>query len=220
VLRKLEGFSDYADPALLHRRDNGLVYLNQVDLLALVKELGKPYFRMLFVRNPYDRLLSAYLNKLGGVTKKGEIAPLYRPVLRQMKQYLQREGISTIKNTLNITFEEFVEFIFRNGVAQLDQHFWLQSDIACLDIIDYDYIGRFEQLESDANEALSKLGVKEPFPSAGETQVMQTRASEKMKQYYRAENLYEKVYEVYRPDFDLLGYDPGDHPPLAGTECE
>ena len=64
VMRYLEGYEDYLDSRKAHdRKLGGLTYLSQCeDRDRILADTNIPKFS--FVRNPYTRILSAYLNKV------------------------------------------------------------------------------------------------------------------------------------------------------------
>lgn len=67
----------------------------------------KSYFKFTFVRNPYSRLLSGYLNKF--VAKKNKLPFFAEDVIRDIYNY-KNEKVDLDKS---ITFEEFVKYLIR-----------------------------------------------------------------------------------------------------------
>ncbi|HET8654386.1 MAG TPA: sulfotransferase family 2 domain-containing protein [Longimicrobiaceae bacterium] len=141
-------------------------------------------FKFCFVRNPWDRLASAffYLSN-GGMNRT--LTPWIR------KNILKYES-----------FSDFIRSGLRTSEVLSDQHFRPQSQFIC----DPDgrprvnFIGRFETIESDYTTIASRLGVDRSLP--------QTNCSGKRD--FRA--LYDDdtraiVEEVYRRDIELFGYE-------------
>ena len=95
----------------------------------------KTYFKFLFVREPFERLLSAYLNKFysgdpvfhDGFGK--QIIKLYRPGGKPEDK--------------NITFDEFLNYVLHIGNGYWNEH-WQTYDKLCHPCwVHYDFIGRF-----------------------------------------------------------------------------
>lgn len=103
------------------------------------------YYKFTFVRNPYDRLVSAWVKTYKHVVK-GE-----NPWL----QHIDHTDKKTFKKIKGI-FDQFVReqlpelsISFEHYKPQVD---WLDKSI--------DYIGRYEQLENDLNIVCEAVGIK------------------------------------------------------------
>ncbi|MFX7776439.1 sulfotransferase family 2 domain-containing protein, partial [Acinetobacter baumannii] len=86
-----------------------------------------------FVRNPFTRVLSGFLDKI-------------RRNQPQKAQILRMSGRSGHDLSVEISFSEFIDAICAMPDSMLDVHWALQSQVIFLDSINYDFIGRFEQL--------------------------------------------------------------------------
>ena len=73
ALRRLQGFANYQDVEIAHDRErSGLRFLDPLDSKD-IKILESPRIKKIaFVRNPYSRVLSAYLNKIDRFNKGSE----------------------------------------------------------------------------------------------------------------------------------------------------
>jgi hypothetical protein len=145
-------------------------------------------FKFVFVRNPYTRLLSAYLDK----------------VVR--RKYFAADGkypnTHFSKMTTPPSFQEFCNYLTEDGLYQ-NAHWAPQKDLLLLPLEKFDFIGKFESLENDIQYLLNRLG-GDPYhidragpPSTG--------ADGLLGQYYSPE-LYELISELYQEDFNLFGY--------------
>lgn len=129
-------------------------------------------FTFAFVRNPFDRLVSSH-------------------------NYLTR-GFGNLRDQkygkgLSVNFSEFV----RNGIDLDWLHFrpmtyWLDTDI--------DYIGKFENLDSDFSDIAKIIGSNATLGHAN-------KAPHKPFAEYYDDETREIVREVYRQDFEILGYE-------------
>lgn len=93
----------------------------------------KDHFKFAFVRNPWDRVVSAYHNKI--LTKN------YPP----FKQCYDKD------------FAYFVEFIRKSNVESGDPHIQLQTRL--IPVKQLDFLGRYETFEEDLTTVLYTIGL-------------------------------------------------------------
>ncbi|WP_340106368.1 sulfotransferase family 2 domain-containing protein [Rhodohalobacter sp. 8-1] len=144
----------------------------------------RTYFTFTFVRNPYSRVLSAYLFlKKGGFYEKDK-----KWAEKHLSQYS--------------SFGQFVEEWLNEETIHTYNHFVPQHSFVCdIDLVpDVDFIGRFEKLEEDFQYIAGRLRLDVKLP------VLNKTGSRRWEDYYTPE-LAEKVREVYREDFEVFGYD-------------
>jgi len=158
----------------------------------------KTYFKFVFVREPIQRMLSAYKDKFllhERYTKdmREEIVKALRP-----KNY-KPEG----KNF--VSFPEFLQYFSDNKTR--NQH-WRQYEKICHPcVVDYDFIGHMETLEEDATLLLRMMGIDDRT-SYPPIQKQRTSSSEVLKYYSQVPTQYiERIAELYRSDFDMFGYE-------------
>jgi hypothetical protein len=141
-------------------------------------EYYKDYFKFAFVRNPYDRLVSGWYNK---VVKKEVIK------LKKAK----RENL--------LDFNAFVEYLTTWDLKTCDIHFRLQSLL--IDMNEVDYIGRMESFEEDLRQVFHILGLQvKKIPHSNKSNNRQD-----YKSYYNKVTQ-QKVEQMYRKDLQLFGY--------------
>lgn len=106
------------------------------------------HFCFSFVRNPFDRLVSAYNNKL--------------LELEEVPGRMQSMGLEH-----SMHFRDFLEIIVSTNNDKIDLHLLPQSEILCLEKqIIPNFIGRFETMEEDWN-ALQQQLKRERLPMLG-----------------------------------------------------
>jgi hypothetical protein len=147
-------------------------------------------FKFTFVRNPYARVLSAYLDK---IAKDGE------PARRRKMRRTSSDGVPS--------FEDFVRWLDRDGLHE-DMHWAPQSSILVIPVEEFDFIGKVEKLNGDFLKVAKRLGrVRDPNENEVQTFAPHsTGADDKMSGYYNAE-LKGVVARLYREDFERFGYD-------------
>lgn len=161
-------------------------YLNRPDV-----------FCFCFVRNPYTRLLSGYLDKVVGSK------PQKNNILKQLgnEQDTDRE----------IDFPTFVRAVCAMPPSQQDAHWRVQYYQTAQTGIPFDFVGRFERLEHDLREVADRLGVsgfidEHLFGRATTTSRHHaTGADQRIRDFYTPE-LRDLVAEAFRIDFQHFGY--------------
>jgi len=93
----------------------------------------KGYFKFAFVRNPWDRVVSAYSKALG------EHCPLYRECYGK-------------------GFDYFVDYIDRQEFSEMDRHIMPQSLL--FPVAEMDFVGRLENFSEDLNYVLDRIGIQ------------------------------------------------------------
>ena len=172
------------------------------------------HFKFLFVREPFHRLLSAYLDKFFGNNR------LYTNGFRQMivKTYRPEdvEEVSTESN--NVTFTEFLRFIVTSSNFYARDDHWRQYEHLCFPcFFKFDFIGHFETLADDINYVLKKAGFNKnvTFPPFHSSRVSSTFLT-----YYSQvpQEIIFRLGEAFRNDFEMFGYPfPGPLKSLLGN---
>jgi len=200
------------DPFLLEDKDKDkervhTMPFNKITLRENANRLPI-YYTFLFVRHPYDRLLSAFRNKflkpfndiyrnLHGV----KILNITRPHLKN----------PTINHTRSISFNEFVTFVIHcvdHGI-KLDVH-WERMTLLCRPCaVKYDFIGKMDTLIDDSNAVLDELGVKKTVRFTTSGNEYKVNVKDMTSGFYAQisdENIY-RIYDIYKGDFQAFGYD-------------
>jgi hypothetical protein len=197
TLREFEGIPHrgeelWDDPEVLHLRN--------FDTDEIADMLTSPdWCRFCFVRNPYDRLFSAYKSKIAD--PDGD--PWYLPAQEEIREafgYPARNG----KRVGIVSFRDFVRFL-QGGGWRYDNHWCVQAGKLKLDLIGYDFIGRFETFQRDFRDVLSNLGAPPDVVASAEKVHGQTAKICLPAAYDR--DLADAVYDLYREDFETFAYD-------------
>ena len=200
TLHEFEGLPRAEDWGMVHDQDAPRLSSFSVDQAA--EMLSSPdWLRFAFVRDPYDRMFSAWKQKIGN-TGDTQYAGL-RDQIRTANGYPSHAD----RPAPFVAFRDFVRFIVESddpGVI-LDAHWDLQTRILLNDLIAYDAIGRFETFARDFTAVLRRLDAPEHVMSmAGQVTNPTTRVP--LSAAYDRE-LAELVYGRYEPDFAAFGYD-------------
>ncbi len=136
------------------------------------------YFKFAFVRNPWDRLVSCWLNK----------------VIRKNAFEFSDSHHEKMKD-----FAAFVAWVEGQNLSEGDIHIRAQSSL--IDLNDCDFFGRMENFENDLAYVFSKLGL----PTHNRSVRNQSGQRKPYQEYYTPE-LVDQVGEIYSKDIRLFGY--------------
>lgn len=150
----------------------------------------KRFFVFSFFRNPFTRVLSAYLDKIASAPK-----PVFQWTARSMG----------LESTSEMSFENFVTFL-ENDNLDANVHWAPQVRICPFPVEELHFAGKIEQLERDLAIVMEKIFGAGSYGDILMREHNRQRASEKTASFYD-ESLIKRVGELYREDFDRLGYD-------------
>ncbi len=171
--------------------DNSGRQLNKGQFIRELEGKYRDYFKFAFVRNPWDRLVSCYLDKL----TKG------RPGMKSPPSL-------AAKVYPGMPFAEFVEIVSETPDNEANIHFKSQCSVICGRGEDKpimaDFIGRFENLREDFATVVKKIGDDrvQPLPHLMRSK---NRKSSTYREFYD-ERLRYLVYERYKDDIEKFNY--------------
>jgi hypothetical protein len=129
----LEGLTDFNSKA--SRRAMSAAH----DPAAFWRALGDPnYFRFTFVRDPYARAASAYLDKIAS---------------RRQTRFAKQLRLSS-----NASFLDFLHAVSRQRPAEMNRH-WRPQCLLISKSVNLSFLGRFETFERDFTAVKARLGV-------------------------------------------------------------
>lgn len=176
------------------------------------KKLSKNTFSFLFSRHPFERILSAYRDKLEFATE----TLLERYGGRILQKY--RKHKPSDEKYANIpTFREFVEYLVNEPISAMNRHWIPISDLCMPCHIDYDIIGRKDTMKADSEVILNKIGIEEELQV---THVSGGKGSDQtLKEYYSQLDikLLNQLYKLYELDFLLFNYTIDSYLPYVTT---
>ena len=164
-----------------------------------VTEKLQSYYKFLFVREPFERLLSAYRSKFEAENE------FYRKTFgREIIQRFRKNATQHAKNFGDdVTFLEFVKYIVFGG--NFDEH-WRPYDQLChVCSVGYNFIGHLETIEEDALFLVKEARVDNHviFKSRRRSHT----SSELLKYYSKIPVRYiQRLGHIYYKDFKVFGY--------------
>ncbi|XP_026290551.1 carbohydrate sulfotransferase 11 [Frankliniella occidentalis] len=166
----------------------------------------KTFTTFLIVRHPFERLLSAYRNKL---EQKSSSSKYFQTRIGRhiIKTYRKNPSNHSLQYGHDVTFSEFATYLgTENGPGGEYNEHWKPIHQLCAPCaIRYDIIGKYETLYDDADYLLHQLG--EPT-SAFPRYAHPSNTTATLGKYFGtlSVDLLRKMYSVYETDFRLFGY--------------
>ena len=166
------------------------------------------YFKFMFVRDPLDRLFSAYKDRFVLTHSRAyrvigpEIIKMFRPKDRKLYGKNLSKGV---------TFEEFLKYILTLKKLDTFNMHWKPYHTYCSPCgVSYDFIGKQETMIEDVQYILDEIGESNvTFPSSSHFKTSKTATKYKTKEQYLSSVSLEtlnKIFKLYDRDYDLFGY--------------
>jgi len=175
------------------------------------------YFTFMFVREPLERLVSAYRDKL----VEHDYQHLDVTIVRRYKSHEYNASVTRY----NVTFAEFVRYVLDEHAAGrvLDRHWIPQNELCRVCQLRWDFIGHHETLHKDADYVVSKL--KSRIMDVGQRGRVanitfpadsgRRKSSEFLQQMYASVPAahVKALYRLYADEYALFGF---KHPTVSG----
>ncbi|XP_003973897.1 carbohydrate sulfotransferase 14 [Takifugu rubripes] len=210
VLKVLSGALESVDVSVKMNHHNDLLFLSSLKPEEIRYRL-KHYFKFMFVREPAERLLSAYRNKFGEIQSYQK-----KYGVEIVKRY--RKGLSKDASVAgdDVTFAEFVRYLLDEDAERMNEHWMPMYNLCQPCAVNYDFIGSHEHLENDAEFVLQRVGAP-PHVHFPERQTWYKPVTTETLHYYLCslpQKLLRELLPKYILDFSLFAY------PLPNTTTE
>jgi len=158
----------------------------------LSKLNNSKYKKICFVRNPYYRVLSAYIDKFVRKTPEMRIATQSKIALA-----------AGFQPGADVSFGEFIDSIGSQKPIDMDAHWRPLTYQLMWPCIDYDFVGRMENFNEDFDKMCSFLS-NDIRPYLMLKQRSNTSRT-KLEDWY-TKKIRDSVIEIYEEDFSVFGY--------------
>ncbi|CAK8697429.1 unnamed protein product [Clavelina lepadiformis] len=175
-----------------------------------VNNNSSEYLNLIMVRNPFDRIVSAYRGKL--VPDGKGFSSYYEKLSKQIHLRFQNTQDKSNKKKRNDTasFEEFVHFLLNTSLPG-DFH-WSFFNTKCNPcLVEYGYIAKMETINEERLYLGQFLNLSEEHQKVFFARYKPDNETPKLTREYFEEiprSLAQKLYRKYQVDFDLFGYAP------------
>jgi len=143
----------------------------------------KGYFKFGFVRNPWDRVVSCYINRIVGKNTSKH---------------------SDLKECFDKDFDYFVDFIDRQDLTKANRHIRIQTSLIPLNEVDF--IGRLETFSQDLQYVFSVIGLHDKEIEKNKGIPKANASKHKHYSHYYAERTKEIIARKYKDDIEAFGY--------------
>ncbi len=186
-------------------RSIGLKYLIEFSMREILLRL-KSYTKIIVVRHPFDRLMSAYNDKF--VVKNFSMK--YQSAIGDILGHARRPKLGQ-----RISFEDFIQLVVkgRENRKFINKHWATYTDLCHPCLVKYDHIFKLETFSTDSRTALSLFlnegqnSISMPHIHVTDKRPVEEKLSSvthRFKQF--SEKLVQAVMAIYAADFKLFGY--------------
>ncbi len=159
-----------------------------------------------FVRNPYARLKSAWVDKFANGHEYGYPHSIRGKLLRNIRRFASSHQLpGSVPKTL-VPFSTFVSYIDSQQDGKRNHHWDVQHEVLMTDAIHYSHIYKMEgQFIQGVTSIFDRLGIAESWT----TQAMEkpSNESKKVNEAIFTPKLAEQAKRIYARDFQIFGYD-------------
>lgn len=182
ILNKMEDQSVRTKLSSIHKK-NKLIGINDISEDDLIKIIRGNCFTFSFVRNPVDRFISCYNDKIA----TGKI---------NITNFLKKNGINEIKH--QVSPEEFISVIEKQNPYEMNPHWRPQNINLFNSVIKMNFIGRLENFDRDMKLLSEFTGIRYEEPIIkNKSKADKIILSGRKDLILRIEKIYEKDYDVY-----------------------
>ncbi|KAL4226876.1 hypothetical protein ACF0H5_014855 [Mactra antiquata] len=217
VFLMLTGQMNVTDPLLLKSADvhssldHYLSYLDSFPA-AGIKYRFHHYKKVIFVREPLERLLSAFRNKF---LQRGNSYFKLHFGKTIIKRYRDNPSNESLNKGEDVTFTEFVQYLLDPKTIEkgYNEHWQSFYDLCHPCNIQYNYIGKYETLDRDVDELLKILKVHDKIHFPERTDMYKTSKTEDMLlNFFRIldPDTLRKIIDVYEKDYKVFGFNLPD----------
>ncbi|NWV08098.1 CHSTB sulfotransferase, partial [Ptilonorhynchus violaceus] len=210
VMMVLTGQGKYQDPLEIPAHEahvpSNLRTLSEYSVAEINYRL-RSYLKFVFVREPFERLVSAYRNKF---TLSYNTAFHKRYGTKIIRRHRQEPSDRALERGDDVRFDEFVYYLLDPRTQQeepFNEHWERVHSLCHPCIIHYDVVGKYETLAEDANYILQLVGADTSvrFPASSKT----TRTTDNMTaQFFQDISPFyqRRLFNLYKMDYLLFNY--------------
>ncbi|XP_076685245.1 carbohydrate sulfotransferase 11 isoform X2 [Andrena cerasifolii] len=174
--------------------------------LPEIERMLATYDKLIVVRHPLERLLSAYRNKLEAKHQSSKYFQA-RFGKKIVKRYRPNATEASLRNGDDVTFREFVEFVTDESSNETRNEHWKPIYELCQPcLVNYNLVSKYESLAEDATEVLERMGAESViFPAKPANR---EPTAKKLEKYYSTLTYKQlrKLADLYKLDLRLFDY--------------
>ncbi|XP_042888375.1 carbohydrate sulfotransferase 11-like [Penaeus japonicus] len=176
-----------------------------------MKKTLKKSFKFTVVRHPFERILSAFRDKLENYERDVMFRDGYYNTMygKYIVKVYRDDSDLTLANRTEPTWQEFVKYLINTPSSKFDDH-WRPVYALCSPcVIKYNVIAKMETFSEDTQFIINQLGLEDRLHVEWIHRTSDTRTSDIATAYFSQLTLrqIDQLFEKYRLDFELFGYD-------------
>jgi len=205
----------------------------------LRKQIFSESIKFIIVRHPFERLVSAFRDKLAGFSRNEHYLTMRKHIIQKYrKKTRDKSAIPTFRESIDFVLDELKKMEAGVSKIMIDGHFMPYSRRCIPCAMHYDVIIKFETLESDSQYLINQCQLgdqltvshENPAPTGARTEQGQKNKSKKVKSgkslpdktssssfqsldFFKdiPHSKIQQLYEHYRHDFEIFGYSAADY---------
>jgi len=183
----------------------------------------KDKFKFMVVRHPFERILSAYRDKLEDISRDLEarngyyyttygkhIVSEFRNKKKPVNTNTNYTKNSNVTEAVEPTWREFITYIINTDPTKFDEH-WMPISMLCSScVVRYNVIAKMETFAEDTQFILEEAGLNDVLRVEWKHSTGTEGSDDIITDYYSQLSLEEmaELYATYQLDFQLYDYDP------------
>ena len=190
---------------LAHKKENLLRFDNRKFTRKQRNYMLKDFYKFMIVRDPFERLVSAFRNKFQHKRNSRYFTDIVR---KEIMRFRKNKKLVKAGDDDDVTFTEFVRYLIDTPHEQLNAHWKLYEDICSPCNVKYDFIGSIDTLERDLTHVMRKIHanetkyhVKQSSSALAKTKAATASFFKKVPKEY-----FDQLLAVRKTDFELFGY--------------
>ncbi|CAO1331741.1 unnamed protein product [Diamesa tonsa] len=181
--------------------------------VAQLNEALNSSVSFLIVRHPFERLLSAYRDKLQFALPHTFHQKLGNQIIRKYRKILKTKKFGS--HTRWPTFSEFVDYLLDEAKAskELDMHWTPITNFCTPCQVKFDIIAKFETLDEDQKYLIDKAGLSLTIKPEWKNSGKGKNTNELLMSYYAqlTKSQINNLFELFKYDFELFDYSPSEY---------
>ena len=168
-----------------------------------VSNMFRIYYKIMLVRDPFERLVSAYRNKWLGKENAELHSTLGKMIVRR---YRFNDSKSADPKGDDVKFIEYVRYLIDNPSKDVNEHWMSYHDLCRPCDVNYDFIGSIDTLSRDVSHAMGQINVDQTTVT-DKTALIGTKnvIANFLKQLPKKD--FDALVEKFRFDHQLFGYE-------------
>ena len=191
------------------------------------RDMLKNFYKFMIVRDPFERLVSAYRNKFQNkalnntkTAQKGDDSIFIEYIRGLGKEIIKKyryNSTKTIETGTNIvSFTEYVRYLIDTPPWAVNEHWMPYEDLCRPCNVNYDFIGSIDTLERDVAHVMRQIHANETKYHLTHTNRALTKTKRTIAGFFKQlpQKYFDQLLAIRKTDFELFGYPVPDYKTL------